>query len=307
MAARVDLAVLKELKFKFERVVFWTDSMITLNCIHNESRRLQTYVANRVGEIRDLTAAEQWRHCPGKVNPADDASRGLEMQEFLKNERWLKGPSFLHRSEDHWPENKFGKVTEEKLEVKKEVYVTTVNPTASLNNLLFRYSSWNTLLRAFACILKFLQWFKRFAKKEETHEITRSISQEEIEKAKREVVIMVQKGTFPQELKDLKPGRQVKASSNIVKLKPVIMDDGVLRVGGRISRALIAPDAMNPMILPKHHHVTTILICYVHERNGHSGVEQVLSLLREQFWVTQEMAELPKIRLTPYEPPFTYS
>ena len=107
MAARVDLAVLKELKFKFERVVFWTDSMITLNCIHNESRRLQTYVANRVGEIRDLTAAEQWRHCSGKVNPADDASRGLEMQEFLKNERWLKGPSFLHRSEDHWPENKF--------------------------------------------------------------------------------------------------------------------------------------------------------------------------------------------------------
>ena len=280
--------------------------MITLNCIHNESRRLQTYVANRVWEIRDLTAAEQWRHCPGKVNPADDASRGLEMQEFLKNERWLKGPSFLHRSEDHWPENKFEKVTEEKLEVKKEVYVTTVNPTASLNNLLFRYSSWNTLLRTFACILKFLQRFKRFAKKEETHEITRSISQEEIEKAKREVVIMVQKGTFLQELKDLKPGRQVKASSNIVKLKPVIMDDGVLRVGGRISRAPIAPDAMNPMILPKHHHVTTILICYVHERNGHSGVEQVLFLLREQFWVTQEMAELPKIRLTPYEPPFTY-
>ena len=143
---------------------------------------------------------------------------------------------------------------------------------------------------------------------------------------------MVQKGTFPQELKDLKAGRQVKASSNIVKLKPVIMDDGVLRVGGRISRAPIAPDAMNPMILPKHHHVTTILIRYVHERNGHCGVEQVLSLLREQFWVikgraavkevigrctfckkrmaprvTQEMAELPKIGLTPYEPPFTYS
>ena len=73
---------------------------------------------------------------------------------------------------------------------------------------------------------------------------------------------MVQKGTFPQELKDLKAGRQVKASSNIVKLKPVIMDDGVLRVGGRISRAPVAPDAMNPMILPKHH-VTTILIRYV--------------------------------------------
>ena len=81
---------------------------------------------------------------------------------------------------------------------------------------------------------------------------------------------------------------------------------------------------MNPMILPKHH-VTTMLIRYVGERNGHSGVEQVLSLLREQFWVikgrtpvkevtgrcisckkrmtprmTQEMVELLNIRLTPY-------
>lgn len=75
-----------------------------------------------------------------------------------------------------------------------------------------------------------------------------------------------------------------------------------------------------------------ILIHYVNKKTGHCGVEQVLSLLQEQFWVvrgragvreitggcisyrkqmspkmTQEMAELPKIRLTPYEPPFTYS
>ena len=60
---------------------------------------------------------------------------------------------------------------------------------------------------------------------------------------------MVQKGTFPQELKDLKAGRQVKASSNIVKLKQVIMNDVVLRVEGRILRAPIPPDFMNPMIL----------------------------------------------------------
>ena len=62
---------------------------------------------------------------------------------------------------------------------------------------------------------------------------------------------MAQKGTFPQELKDLKAARQVKASSNIVKLKPVIMSDGALRVGGRILRAPIYPGAMDPMILLK--------------------------------------------------------
>ena len=76
------------------------------------------------------------------------------MNEFLKDELWLKGPSFLHRSEDHWPETKFEKVTEEKLEIKKEVYLTTLHPTAAFNCLLFRYFSWSTLLCTFAWILK---------------------------------------------------------------------------------------------------------------------------------------------------------
>ena len=91
LAARVDLAARRELNFEFEQMVFWADSMIVLDYSHNENRRFQTYVANRVGEIRDLTSPQQWRHCPGKLNPADDVSRGLKMSTFLKDERWLKG------------------------------------------------------------------------------------------------------------------------------------------------------------------------------------------------------------------------
>ncbi|XP_068684252.1 uncharacterized protein [Montipora capricornis] len=110
------------------------------------------------------------------------------------------------------------------------------------------------------------------------------------------------------------------------------MNDRVMRVGGRISRAPISSNAMNPMILPKDHHISRTLIRYLHERNGHCGNEQVLFFLREDFWMVkprvaikevlgkcllckklmprkmnQEMAELPKVRLTPYEPPFTFS
>ena len=78
-----------------KRVIFWTDSMITLNYINNETRRFQTYVSNRIAEIHELTLPEQWRHCPGNENPADDASRGLEMSLFQQNKRWLSGPAFL--------------------------------------------------------------------------------------------------------------------------------------------------------------------------------------------------------------------
>ena len=108
-------------------------------------------------------------------------------------------------------------------------------------------------------------------------------------------------------------------------------EDDVTRLGGRVSMAPISADSKNPMILPKNHHVATILIRYLYEVNGHCGVEQVLSLLREQFWVVKargaikrvlrscvhfrkQMAarmnevvgDLPRVGLTPYEPPFTY-
>lgn len=52
LAARVDYAVRSKLDLKFEYVTFWTDSMITQNYNKNESRRFQTYVANRISEIR---------------------------------------------------------------------------------------------------------------------------------------------------------------------------------------------------------------------------------------------------------------
>lgn len=69
--------------------------------------------------------------------------------------------------------------------------------------------------------------------------------------------------------------------------------------------------------------MTTLIIKHYHEQLGHSGPEHLLSRVREEFWIvnrgaeikraandfslemTQEMPELPRIRLTPYQPSFT--
>ena len=69
----------------------------------------------------------------------------------------------------------------------------------------------------------------------------------------------------------LNEGKPLKTSSKIIKLKPIIKGNEVMRVGGRIAKAPISADAINPMILPKKHHVRTILILYLHETNGHCG------------------------------------
>lgn len=54
------------------------------------------------------------------MNPADDCSRGLDAQQLLDNDTWLKGPQFLWQTEDHWPNSEIENVPDEQLEVKKE-------------------------------------------------------------------------------------------------------------------------------------------------------------------------------------------
>ncbi|XP_028416310.1 uncharacterized protein LOC114540230 [Dendronephthya gigantea] len=59
LAARMGKSIKRELELDIKRVFFWTDSMITLSYINNETRRFQTYVSNRIAEIHELTSPEQ--------------------------------------------------------------------------------------------------------------------------------------------------------------------------------------------------------------------------------------------------------
>lgn len=337
LAVRMDQFIQKELNLPISKTVFWTDSMITLFCIANDTKRFLTYVGNRINEIRELTDTEQWRHCPGKLNPADDCSRGLDPQQYIEGERWLKGPNFLRGPERDWPSQAVEEISDEQLEIKKEKtsLATDVKPTAEsgLNVLLEKFSSWKRLVKSVAWIIKFTDWIR--SKRE--HVTHKRITFNDMKRAKQMIVVLVQRQSFPDEIRDLtrktsaKENLRVSPNSSIVKLKPMIREDErILRVAGRIAQAPITYDAKHQMILPQDHHVTCLIIGHFHERLGHCGQEHVLTRLREEFWIvkartvikkvlgrclackrqlaermTQEMADLPKVRVTPYEPPFT--
>ncbi|XP_038141595.1 uncharacterized protein LOC119783899 [Cyprinodon tularosa] len=103
LAVRVNKLLQKELKIQLEKPVFWTDSTTVLKYISSETRRFHTFVANRISVIREATDVNQWRYVSSKENPADNASRGMRAEEFIKCRRWINGPEFLHRSEEEWP------------------------------------------------------------------------------------------------------------------------------------------------------------------------------------------------------------
>ncbi|XP_045118426.1 uncharacterized protein LOC123508647 [Portunus trituberculatus] len=77
LATRADKQIRKELDQRINRTTFWTDSTAVLQYIRNTERRFHVFVANRISAIHEESNPEQWRHVSSSINPADDASRGL--------------------------------------------------------------------------------------------------------------------------------------------------------------------------------------------------------------------------------------
>ena len=59
IAVRMHRLIIKEIDLAMFALFFWTDSKITLHYINNGTRRLKTYVANRVAQIRDTSQLGQ--------------------------------------------------------------------------------------------------------------------------------------------------------------------------------------------------------------------------------------------------------
>jgi hypothetical protein len=55
-------------------------------------------------------------------------------------------------------------------------------------------------------------------------------------------------------------------------------------VGGRLKNSKEAFDTKHQIVLPKHHHVTKVLVRSIHEQHGHVGQEALLALVRQSYW-----------------------
>lgn len=112
-----------------DSLFFWTDSTIVLQYIYNDDKRFHTFVANRVALIRENSIPRPWRHIDSQLNPADDASRGFNVEQLINSVRRFREPRFLMVKEDVWPASPVIDVMplEDGPEVKREciVYVNT--------------------------------------------------------------------------------------------------------------------------------------------------------------------------------------
>lgn len=348
-----------ELKYEDLQCAYYTDSEIVVGYINNNARRFHVYVGNRVQHIRDHTDPTQWHHVKGSQNPADEASRAMSAKELLDNPRWLKGPEFLWKAEVPVTNHSSSRynVADDDIEVKvnhHEVQATTLTAKTkeqhpTILQYIERFSSWYKAKSWISTIRRGINSLKKKNPSVAT-------SQEEespvkgLQAAEQLIIKQVQEQHFKEEIATLKRlqgntdqfkdrtdartrNTKLKTTSSLFRLDPFIDQDGLLRVGGRISTTDGPTTVKHPLILPQRSHVTSLIIDHYHsEVVHHQGRGMTLNALRQSgYWIingrtavssyihtcvtcrkergklqTQKMADLPEERVTP-APPFTYS
>jgi hypothetical protein len=240
-----------------------------------------------------------------------------------------------------------------------EVHVQTPNESRNearkpqveedcINTLINHYSDWTNLRRGIAWWLRLKRTLLRRTRKQETpkdKDKPQGLTVEEIQMAEKAVISYVQQQSFSKEFdilerkvdekqddptqeEDDKSKKHVSVSSTIANLDPEL-SEGMLRVGGRLRNANIPLNAKHQLILPKDHHVSSLIIRHVHQRVNHQGCNHILAELRQKYWIirartavrsvigrcvickkrqagfgTQKMADLPACRVKPDEPAF---
>lgn len=347
VAVKMDKLLRKELELDLKDSIFWTDSTAVIKYLNSETTRFKTFVANRVTAILQQSQPCQWRYVNSVCNPADYVSRGLAADAFLQCEDWLSGPSFIIQSSDMWPTNPDPTILEcEDLEVKKmvQIHAVQIQLSNATDKLMLHFSSWIKLKRAVAWFLKLKRLLmelrmkrKEMSASNEEHKMEdfkkkmkrMDLTCADLNEAESEIVKYVQMQYFKEDIMTLKEQKGVKRNSPLHKLNPVLQD-GVMRVGGRLSRSAMPAELKQPLILPKQSHVAPLVLRNIHEVTAHAGRNHMLAKLREKFWIPgasgairkllskcitcrrlhspagrQMMSDLPECRLLPDDPPFT--
>ena len=103
VACRLYELLSDELELKIDQVTFWNDFMIVQGYIKNDSRRLKTFVGNKLSVIHGVSSSDQWCHIESHMNPADIASRGIVASDKDSFSVWLNGQAFIWCDSAHWP------------------------------------------------------------------------------------------------------------------------------------------------------------------------------------------------------------
>ena len=225
---------------------------------------------------------------------------------MLKNTQSLNGSAFFlkeEKEETSWPAMiAVPTLKDSDPEARKESRIYTAAAVqVPIESLVWHYSSWWKLKRAFAWMLRYKKFLQCNVCKPKidgaldgaspvtsAEEIVGNLSITELQRAEEEIVRQVQKATFPkvfEALMKLSPG----ANEQLMKKTLQKVGTSIFKLNLKLRNWLLFVCGLHsapvyPYILPNDHHVMELIIQHSHERVGHMDQESVLSTLRKKVF-----------------------
>ena len=277
---------------KTEIVQCWTDSITALFWIKGRNKEWKLFVENRVQEIRKLVPEPLWAHCPGKQNPAYIPTRWINPTKIVTNECWWKGPNWLQFNREAWPNqpqpsNEHPDCLTELKGSGRSVLTTLMISHDSNEKLLNldaivpseNFSSYRKLLNVTAYVVRFIQNCRN-----KSNPVIGDLSAEEVNCAENLWVKQMQSTVKPEKLLGLK--------QQLCTFKD---ESEILRCKGRLGNTALSFDKKYPILLPRYHNVTKLIILHCHDNVFHGGTNETLLQLRSKFWVIKGRQIVKKI------------
>lgn len=131
----------------------------------------------------------------------------------------------------------------------------------------------------------------------------------EIKEAEIRILRILQAIQFSDEFKKLK-NQQLIRKSRIINLNPIVDQNGLIRVGGRLKSSNLTFEQRHPilLILPNRHPLTDQIIREIHEKHYHTGIQTTLHIIRQKFWLIDGKNQVRRVirkcvRCTHFKPP----
>ena len=154
----------------------------------------------------------------------------------------------------------------------KEVGAVSVAPSV-IN--FDTYSSWKKLVRVMTWVLKLKQTFlaKRNKEDEKFQASQVPLTAHELEESRRYLIKEAQKSLHNRLRND-----------ELKMLSPYVDDEGIIRVGGRVDKAIVSYETKHPALLPHDHTISRLIVQEAHQC-GHPGVATTAAKVRAKYWI----------------------
>ena len=311
LGLRLTQNVLRAFEMNMQDVSFYSDSADVLWWIRGYGRDFRPFIANRIGEIQMYSNPAQWQHVPTAENPADLCTRGATPLQLSESTLWWNGPVWLVQDTSQWPQMDLTKspvnLPETKAAHKKDSKGNAVvsdgshslatkaeeviQPTDIWRLDPKRFSDWKHLVRIQVRVSRFLTNLRNNQTRQQCQT---ELAPEEIRDAEDVIIRKAQEESFAAEYAALSKGKPLPAKSQLAKLSPRMDQQGVIRCNSRLYYAESLPyDARCPIILPRGHWVTKLIVRYYHALANHvAGTNFVLAQISQRFWIVAAREEI---------------